>query len=105
VHRIALGSGAGNLPISKPDYTVPQDFGLFSLANQTEGPSESVEVRTVDSFQLSRLDFIKIDVEGMEGRVPGSGVGAVDKWPAGATVQSQAQAGHLSTAAIIADLR
>jgi hypothetical protein len=29
----------------------------------------------------------------------------VGKWPAGATAQSQAQAGHLSTAAIIADLR
>lgn len=27
--------------------------------------------------------------------------GAVDKWPAGATVQSQAQAGHLSTAAVV----
>jgi hypothetical protein len=29
----------------------------------------------------------------------------VDKWPAVATVQSQAQAGHLSTAVVIADLR
>ena len=41
-----------------------------------------------------------------QGCVPPSGVRvAVDKWPAGATVQSQAQAGHLSTAATIADLR
>ena len=39
------------------------------------------------------------------GRVPGSGVGAVDKWPAVATVQSQAEAGHLSTAVVIACLR
>ena len=43
---------------------------------------------------------------GFVGCVPPSGVrAAVDKWPAGATVQSQAQAGHLSTAAAIADLR
>ena len=39
------------------------------------------------------------------GRVPGSGVGAVGKWPAVATVQSLAEAGHLSTAVVIACLR
>jgi hypothetical protein len=39
------------------------------------------------------------------GRVPRSGVGAVGKWPAGATAKSLAQAGHLSTAVVIADLR
>jgi hypothetical protein len=39
------------------------------------------------------------------GRVPGSGVGAVGKWPAGATAKSLVQAGHLSTAVVIADLR
>ncbi len=32
--------------------------------------------------------------------VPPSGVGAVDKWPAGATAESLAQAGHLSTAVV-----
>jgi hypothetical protein len=39
------------------------------------------------------------------GRVPPGGVRAVDKWPAVATVQSLAEAGHLSTAAVIADHR
>jgi hypothetical protein len=39
------------------------------------------------------------------GRVPESGVGAVGKWPAVATVQSLAEAGHLSTAVVIACLR
>jgi hypothetical protein len=39
------------------------------------------------------------------GRVPGSGVGAVGKWPAVATVQNLAEAGHLSTAVVIACLR
>ena len=38
------------------------------------------------------------------GRVLSSGVGAVGKWPAGATAKSLAQAGHLSTAVVIADL-
>ena len=36
---------------------------------------------------------------------PESGVGAVGKWPAVATVQSLAEAGHLSTAVVIACLR
>ena len=40
-----------------------------------------------------------------EGCVPGGGVRAVGKWPAGATVQSLAEAGHLSTAVVIATLR
>ena len=39
------------------------------------------------------------------GRVPRSGVRAVGKWPAGATAKSLAQAGHLSTAVVIVDLR
>jgi hypothetical protein len=39
------------------------------------------------------------------GRVPPRGVGAVGNSPAGATVQSLAQAGELSTAAVIAGLR
>jgi hypothetical protein len=40
-----------------------------------------------------------------QGRVPPRGVGAVGNSPAGATVQSLAQAGELSTAAVIAGLR
>ena len=39
------------------------------------------------------------------GRAPGSGVGAVGKWPAVATAKSLAEAGHLSTAVVTADLR
>ena len=35
----------------------------------------------------------------IRGRVPPSGVGAVGKWPAGATAESLAQAGRLPTAA------
>jgi hypothetical protein len=41
----------------------------------------------------------------MSGRVLRSGVRAGGKWPAGATAKSLVQAGHLSTAVVIADLR
>ena len=40
-----------------------------------------------------------------QGRAPGSGVRAVSKWPAEATAKSLAEAGHLLTAVVIADLR
>ena len=40
-----------------------------------------------------------------DGRAPGSGVRVVGKWPAVATAKSLAEAGNLSTAVVIADLR
>jgi FkbM family methyltransferase len=66
VHNQALGSANGTLGAAKPDYSQPQDFGLFSLTDQSAALPERVEMTTVDSLGLSRLDFIKIDVEGME---------------------------------------
>ena len=54
------------------------------------------------SVMDERLRFIARLLEGesmSEGRVPPGGVGAVGKWPAGATAESLAQAGHLPTVA------
>jgi FkbM family methyltransferase len=67
VHNWALGSAVGTLKAGKPDYGAPQDFGMFSLVNQNDPhASEQVPVTTIDSLALPRLDFLKIDVEGME---------------------------------------
>jgi len=44
-------------------------------------------------FEADRL------LDNPSGCVPAGGVGAVDKWPAGATAKSLAPAGHLSAAA------
>lgn len=66
VKNLALGSTAGLLHAGKPDYSQAQDFGLFSLVNQAENQAEQIEVVTIDSLGLPRLDFLKIDVEGME---------------------------------------
>lgn len=66
-HNWALGSAVGTLKAEKPDYGAPQDFGMFSLVNQNDlRAPEDVAVATVDSLALPRLDFFKIDVEGME---------------------------------------
>jgi FkbM family methyltransferase len=66
VHNRALGSTNGTMGAGKPDYGKPQDFGTFSLVEQTGPQLEQIDVVTVDSLGLPRLDFLKVDVEGME---------------------------------------
>jgi FkbM family methyltransferase len=66
VHNKALGSTIGTLGADKPDYGKPQDFGLFSLVDQEQGKAETLALVSIDSLALPRLDFFKIDVEGME---------------------------------------
>jgi FkbM family methyltransferase len=48
------------------DYGAPQDFGVYSLLSQGGDLRERLEIVTVDSLALPRLDFLKVDVEGME---------------------------------------
>lgn len=66
VYHQALGESNGILTADRVDYSQPQDFGLFSLAVQSEQHPHTVSVTTIDSLGLPRLDFLKIDVEGME---------------------------------------
>jgi FkbM family methyltransferase len=66
IHNQALGAFVGTLGVPKLDYGKPQDFGELSLLNQEGGVTDSVKVMTIDSLGLPRLDFLKIDVEGME---------------------------------------
>jgi FkbM family methyltransferase len=66
VHDQALGAAIGTLGAAKLDYGKPQDFGLFSLIDQASEQPDRVQVVTIDSLGLPRLDFLKIDVEGME---------------------------------------
>jgi FkbM family methyltransferase len=66
VHNKALGMTVGTLGLSAVDYAKPQDFGLFSLIDQGMQPATNIDVVTIDSLNLPRLDFLKIDVEGME---------------------------------------
>jgi len=74
----AVGAECGTLQIPEPDYLVPSSFGSFELKKRagTEfigqqidyegGTMKTVDVVSIDSLGLDRLDFIKIDVEGME---------------------------------------
>jgi FkbM family methyltransferase len=72
----AVGAQDGVLDIPVPDYLKPSSFGSLELRQsgrsefigQALDPRKTQRIRmmAIDSLQLERLDFIKIDVEGME---------------------------------------
>jgi FkbM family methyltransferase len=75
----ALGERDGHMDVPEPDYQRPGSFGsleLRSRGSSTEFIGQDISydaddcVRTpvvaIDSLQLQRLDFLKLDVEGME---------------------------------------
>lgn len=78
VRFAALGESCGEMAIPQPDYFKPASFGSLELRQRlaTEfigqaisyeaGASTAVPMVSIDSLDLNRLDFVKIDVEGME---------------------------------------
>jgi FkbM family methyltransferase len=75
-HNLALGRECGQMGIPQPDYLSAASYGSLELKpsamaqfiGQTIDYERTlpVNVITVDSLNLSRVDFIKLDVEGME---------------------------------------
>jgi hypothetical protein len=72
-----VSSEPGTLEIPNPNYLVPSSFGSLELrqraANEFIGQpidyaKNTVIIRklTIDEINLPRVDFIKIDIEGME---------------------------------------
>nr|WP_295770483.1 FkbM family methyltransferase [Rhodoferax sp.] len=67
VFNRGVGAREDVLKVPQLDYSQPQDFGLLSLVDQRAvRQHEMVNIVTIDGMQLPRLDFLKIDVEGME---------------------------------------
>ena len=67
-HNVALGPTAGTTPYYIRD---PKDGGgngvcSFDYDTQRQTPSIQVPMQTLDSFGLTNIGFIKIDVEGYE---------------------------------------
>lgn len=76
-HHVALGDKEGQIEIPQFNYNQAMNFGSIEFGdNQTEelaqvrgnddSKKEFVRLTTLDSFNLSNVHFIKIDVEGME---------------------------------------
>lgn len=62
----ALGAETGTTVLPALDYRQPNNFGGMNIA-QSAAQGHTVEIRKLDDvFTLGRLDFLKIDVEGME---------------------------------------
>lgn len=62
----ALGATAGIVKIPAIDYGAVENFGALELDDTEDDAGEPVPRVTLDSLGLQRLDFLKIDVEGME---------------------------------------
>jgi FkbM family methyltransferase len=73
----AVGDHIGQQLVPRPDYLKPASYGSLELKqgnnefigqeiDYSEGNCNKVELITIDSLELERLDLLKIDVEGME---------------------------------------
>ena len=63
-HHLAVGAEHGTATVPPLDAYSTQNFGRMSLLESTVGAS--IEKITLDSLNLPRCNFLKIDVEGME---------------------------------------
>lgn len=75
--NLGLGDQLDTLKVPRVDYSVPRDYGTVSLTNQDQLSNELhdlVDIVTIDSLELNRLDLFKIDVEGMEINVLNGGL-------------------------------
>jgi len=67
IYNMALGKEKKPIKVPLQNYAAPKDFGAVSLKDQKEIEShEMVDATRIDDLGLPRLDFLKIDVEGME---------------------------------------
>jgi FkbM family methyltransferase len=76
--QAAVGSQLGTMKIPRVNYLAPASFGSLELRKRektefigqvidySEDSMVSAQVVTLDSYNFSRLDLIKMDVEGME---------------------------------------
>lgn len=72
----AIGGNIGKIEVPSPNYLLPSSFGSLELrrSDKNENIGQTIDydntttlkMITIDSLKLDRLDFIKIDVEGME---------------------------------------
>ena len=74
----AIGAEVGMIEVPLLDYSRPASFGSFELkpsirfeaigqdVHRLGGPKAPVNLITIDHLECERVDFIKLDIEGME---------------------------------------
>ncbi len=85
----AVGNKVGTMAIPEPNYLVPSSYGALDLEERPNNmnigqkidytKTIDVDLKTIDSLALERVDFIKIDVEGMEEVVLDGAKGTIEK--------------------------
>lgn len=88
----AAGAAAGRLRVPIPDYNKPASYGSLELRQgpHNEDIGQPVDYRpeycaevaliTIDGLALPRLDFLKIDVEGMELEVLDGAIRSIEQF-------------------------
>jgi FkbM family methyltransferase len=70
IFNYGLGSEEKILKVPVPDYSNAEDYGEVSLVMPNVlnryNVFQDIEIYKIDQLELERLDFLKIDVEGME---------------------------------------
>lgn len=67
VHEKALGMTASTALLATSSPSMPNNFGgLYVIRPEENVAAEPCEVTTIDSLELQRLDFLMLDIEGME---------------------------------------
>ena len=85
----AVGNKVGTMAIPEPNYLIPSSYGSLDLEERANNmdigqkidynKTTNVDLKTIDSLALERVDFIKIDVEGMEEAVLEGATVTIDK--------------------------
>ena len=74
-HALGLSDSAGEVTVTLPDYNLEPNIGAFSLDPEvqiheyevkTRGVTQTVQLRTLDSFDFHEVRLLKVDVEGLE---------------------------------------
>jgi len=87
----AVGAEVGEMEIPEPNYNRPASFGSFEILQRenTEFIGQSIDysknlkkvpMLSLDSLDLQRVDFIKVDVEGMEEQVLQGSVALIEEF-------------------------
>lgn len=79
--NLALGAVPGFVRVPPLDYAATNNIGGLSMDTERLGPGYDVRTETLDDYaarnRVTRLDLVKIDVEGMEEMVLRGGAGTI----------------------------
>lgn len=78
-YNMGLASTTGIMKMPKVAYSDKGNFGGLGIGEKSIYGQIDVEVRTLDSFNLQNVGFIKIDVEGFETEVLKGGIETITR--------------------------